>query len=207
MERRIINAVLFVSRFSKESAPCVQFIEKQSLSMEVIYLDSETIREAVQSGTFIQIQKVPTLLLEYNDGSIQLYVGRVKVIEWLKQLFNRSIQQNKPIQQHKPIMKPRAAKTSISKKSTALFDTISSGELSSEEFLSEEDPDVFGITTLVGEDNAEGSPVELIMEKPSAPSTLGLTMTPNIKRGNTSLMNKAKQMQSDRNQALGYKDD
>lgn len=82
----ITEVVLFISSVSKECIPCVAFIVKTKLPVSIIRLDTEEARKKAMTGPFFAITNVPTLLLSYADGNMQLFQGRDKIMPLLVKL-------------------------------------------------------------------------------------------------------------------------
>jgi len=78
----ISDVVLFYSKFSPECKDCVNFVHNYKLPVILIALDTKESREHASSGSLIQIKNVPSMVVSYNDGNVQLYVGKQKIIGW-----------------------------------------------------------------------------------------------------------------------------
>lgn len=88
----IHDVVLFVSSTSQACVPPVHFIRENSLPARLVRLDTNADRTAASRGKFFQIHTVPTLLVTYNDGNIQLFAGQEKVLMWLQQALEMTNQ-------------------------------------------------------------------------------------------------------------------
>ena len=88
VKTQIVNAILFCSKYSKESVQCMEYINKKDLPIHAISLDNRKLREAVLRGNMFQIKSVPTMLIEYASGDIQLFAGRHKIVNWIDQMVN-----------------------------------------------------------------------------------------------------------------------
>ena len=88
VKNQISNAVLFFSRFSNESKICVTRIREYNLPIQLISLDNPKLRELVKRGKMFQITSVPTLLIEYISGDVQLFTGRPKILQWASNLID-----------------------------------------------------------------------------------------------------------------------
>ncbi len=53
------------------------------MPMQVVRLDTESSRKAAANGKFFQITTVPTMVIMYEDGNTQLFLGAPKIIQWL----------------------------------------------------------------------------------------------------------------------------
>lgn len=224
MSRQIADVVLFISRFSRESAPCVQAITGSKLPIKIIPLDTASARDAALNGSTIQIRSVPSLLVEFDDGNIQLFVGRPKIMGWMKHT----------LQQQQPPQAGPAADKETSARRTKLEDFSSSSSSSEEEpsppprrksrrrkppskasrsSSKKEKPKKRQPRPNVTSMEPTETPVELIMEegprpgRPPQPSTSGLMVGQSPKSSNKSLMTAAQQMMADRDSTLGYKAD
>ena len=80
----IEEVILFCSSVSQACIPVIQVIQQFQLPVKIVRLDSTASREAAQNGPYFQIKVVPTLVVTYRDGNLQLFVGQPKTIEWLK---------------------------------------------------------------------------------------------------------------------------
>ncbi len=83
----IQDVVLFVSSISQACILPVQFIQENRFPAKLVRLDTIIDRQAAANGKYIQIHIVPTLLITYSDGNIQLFAGQEKVLMWLQQAF------------------------------------------------------------------------------------------------------------------------
>jgi len=85
----IAEAILFVTSTSRASVPCLQFIAQYKLPVIPVRLDTPEAREKAANGKYFQITVVPTLVITYVDGNIQLFVGTEKIIQWMKSALSR----------------------------------------------------------------------------------------------------------------------
>lgn len=79
----ISEIILFVASNSKASVPCIQFVSKNRIPIQIVRLDTEQARETAANGKFFQVTSVPTLTTFYEDGNVQLFTGTQKIIQWL----------------------------------------------------------------------------------------------------------------------------
>ncbi len=84
----IDEVILFCSSVSQACAPVIQVIQQYQLPVKIVRLDSAASRDAVQNGPFFQIKVVPTLVVTYRDGNLQLFIGQPKILKWLKMIIN-----------------------------------------------------------------------------------------------------------------------
>lgn len=216
MSRQIADVVLFFSKFSRESGPCVEAVIQSKLPIKLVPLDTVEAREAAQRGTAIQIRAVPSLVVELEDGNVQMYVGRPKILAWLK-----SISQSR---QPPPQPTTSSRNSSRSGRNTKL---ASDSDDQSDESESDDSPPPPRKKSPRKKSSPKKkkikkqatqfveSPVDLEFADdppPSRPpplSTSGLSTSSNSGTRKTSdnLMNMAKQMMADRDSTLGYKAD
>ncbi len=79
----ISEAILFVASNSVESGKCLQFITQQRIPMNVVRLDTAEARRTAANGKFFQIVNVPTMVIVYEDGNTQLFLGTPKIVQWI----------------------------------------------------------------------------------------------------------------------------
>lgn len=82
----IDRVILFVSSFSANCAPCVNFVQQHSMPVNIVKLDNAAVRQRVRNGRYFQITNVPTLLVTYTDGNLQLFQGKDKILEWFNNI-------------------------------------------------------------------------------------------------------------------------
>lgn len=58
--------------------------------MQVVRLDTESSRKTAANGKFFQITAVPTMVIMYEDGNTQLFLGTPKIVQWLTALIKTS---------------------------------------------------------------------------------------------------------------------
>lgn len=75
--------ILFASSASRTCVPCLRFLSEHRLPINVVLLDSPLERERAQTGTLFQIVNVPSLLVHYSDGNLQIFEGTRKIMSWL----------------------------------------------------------------------------------------------------------------------------
>lgn len=99
----INNIILFSSKFSEASKHCEEIIHHNRLHIPIIRLDTKKTRDRALNGKFFQIPVVPTLLVTYQDGNTQLFVGYQKIVMWVQNLTERNSQQHqKPKEEEIP---------------------------------------------------------------------------------------------------------
>ena len=97
---QIVDVVLFISKVSKECMPCVNFIGQNRIPVSIVKLDTESSRLAAQTNKNFQITGVPTLLVVFDNGKVQLFTGRDSIIPWLNNTIKNSQQNNNPQQDY-----------------------------------------------------------------------------------------------------------
>jgi len=173
------------------------------MNVKVVRLDTKEARNRAMNGKNFQIKTVPALMILYEDGNMQLFVGREKIMYWLQQSIRPPSPVNKPefaeesseeeyipIKQHKK----KASKKSESKglySGSSKKDKRKKAEAVVE---SEEEEEIIFI------DNEEEE------SKPPPPFTKGLITGAGSKAKSnmSSIMKDAKQMERDRQNSLGY---
>jgi hypothetical protein len=83
----ISEAILFVATNSNACKPCLQFVSQQKIPMQIVRLDTESARKSAENGKFFQITVVPTMVIVYEDGNTQLFLGTQKIIQWFKAMI------------------------------------------------------------------------------------------------------------------------
>lgn len=182
--------VLFYSSASKASRPCYDIVTQTPLreSVKLVCLDSVEARRAAKEGKHFQIVNVPTLVLTFADGNLQLLVGSEKVMFFFKRLLTQRTEENQP--QEEPSDeeetptedRPRGGKKKKAKaKKTKKNRHKEKTEI---EFVGTEDED----------------------DRPPPPPTEGLRVgvASKQKPGMSNLKALAQQMEEDRKASLGY---
>lgn len=83
----ISEVLLFIATNSRACAPCIEFKTHHRFPAQIIRLDSESAREQATNGSFFQITSVPTMVVIYNDGNTQMFVGSPKIIQWMSMII------------------------------------------------------------------------------------------------------------------------
>lgn len=94
----ISEVVLFVSSVSQACIPCIDFIQRFKLPVNLIRLDTVEARNHAKNGKYFSVTIVPTMVVVHDDGNTQMFVGSDKTIQWLKS----SISPNKRVQPPQP---------------------------------------------------------------------------------------------------------
>lgn len=92
----ISEVVLFVSSASRPSMNTLGFAQRSGLPIDVVRLDSAKSRQAAANGKYFQIRSVPTLVVGYSDGNLQLFVGAPKITQWLSMITTGPQSQPEP---------------------------------------------------------------------------------------------------------------
>lgn len=107
----VSEVVLFICSNSHACAPCVQAVQYLRLPIKIVRLDHKKMRDAVSKGKYFKVNDVPTLLVVYNDGNIQLFVGREKVMSWIDQLASMRSKEEIQIETPSPPKKKKKSKS------------------------------------------------------------------------------------------------
>lgn len=83
----ISEVLLFIATNSRACVPCIEFKTHHRFPAQIIRLDSESAREQATNGSFFQITSVPTMVVIYNDGNTQMFVGSPKIIQWMSMII------------------------------------------------------------------------------------------------------------------------
>ena len=86
----ISEVILFISTASRASIPCVNAVKQHQLRISIVKLDSEESRQKAASGKYFQIVGVPALVVIYDNGTIQLFLGGPKILEWMSNITAKS---------------------------------------------------------------------------------------------------------------------
>lgn len=79
------QAVLFVSSASKFCQEPLRYAKGSQLPIDIVRLDTKKARERAQRGKYVQINVVPSLMVIFTDGNLQLFTGSEKIVKWIKQ--------------------------------------------------------------------------------------------------------------------------
>ena len=83
----IIQAILFISSESKNSIGCLDVIRQARLPIDIVRLDDAKSRAKALNGSHFTITHVPTLVLILEGGSVNLFVGKDKIMGILATLM------------------------------------------------------------------------------------------------------------------------
>lgn len=220
------DIVLFTSEKSKICQSCINAISGTTLPVKLFSIDSKVARDKVTRGKHFKIRVVPTLFITFADGNMQLYEGVNKIVRWFEAIEERKkieqkntniYEQEGPTQipPKKPYTSPMAQAAKKHRKIKKMLEQQDeNGMLPPEETpLEEGDPNEgfedgeFLDNEYLDEEGGDEVEIEFINEdgRPPPPPTAGLEMR---KGGGGSsmqdLMAKAKAMQRERDETLGY---
>lgn len=99
----ISDIILFISTSSANCVPALKISRNNNLPIRVIRLDTKEARDRVKRGKYFKIQYVPTLLITYLDGNLQLFEG-IKATQMLSSISEHNRKKNIPIPQTLPSM-------------------------------------------------------------------------------------------------------
>lgn len=79
----ISRIVLFISTVSRPSLMCLKIIREAGMQLDVVRLDTKRDR-AVAKNRKLPIHQVPALLICYDNGMEQIYIGIEKIVKVLR---------------------------------------------------------------------------------------------------------------------------
>lgn len=82
------ESYLFVSTLSVPSQECIKLFQQNRINIDIIRLDSEESRETAKSGQKFFIDSVPSLILIYPNGNLQLLKGAIKIAQWIRYILS-----------------------------------------------------------------------------------------------------------------------
>lgn len=74
--------ILFCTSNSIPSLQTIKYIQSQNLPAQYVRLDTKEARKLAENGKYFKIQYVPTLLVLYDDGNLQLFEGKPKILQF-----------------------------------------------------------------------------------------------------------------------------
>lgn len=92
MNNSISNVILFVCSNSNSSIEPLNLIQYYNIPVQVVKLDNQKARNKAKKGRFFQITSVPSLVVIYQDGTLQMFVGKDKTVNWIQQLVSNKMQ-------------------------------------------------------------------------------------------------------------------
>jgi hypothetical protein len=94
MSTNIDEVILFIHTDTANCVPCVRFVMEYKLPVKIVRLDDPYIREKARNGQYFSITMVPSMVVTYVDGNIQLFVGRDKILTWLNSVVLQASQRS-----------------------------------------------------------------------------------------------------------------
>ena len=178
---QITDVALFYSKFSKPCVSCVEYVQTRNLPVELISLDTVESRDVASKGK-VQIRNVPSLVIKYDNGEVQLYIGVQKILGWLEAALQKS--HPPPIDNY--VQPPEKKKKNPKRKHYKVDPPPNSVEL-----------------VLIDDDHYDhNDQIAPTSSHISTNSKLSMqTAKPSL---NANLMAQAKQMEAERNQLLNY---
>ena len=82
----VADLILFVASNSRPSLHTLSVVERMRIPVNVVKLDTAEARQTAMKGKYFQITNVPTLVVIYADGNLQLFVGAPKINQWIGML-------------------------------------------------------------------------------------------------------------------------
>lgn len=79
----VSEAILFIASNSRACVSTMSLIESTRLPIDIVRLDTQQARQIAMTGKYFQIRVVPTLVVVYSDGNLQLFVGAPKINQWI----------------------------------------------------------------------------------------------------------------------------
>lgn len=80
------ETILFVSKHSPSSLEIAKFVKEIGFEAKIIRLDDDSSRKRARRSSF-PVNTVPTLVVFFEDGNIQGFVGAQKIHDWLVNLL------------------------------------------------------------------------------------------------------------------------
>lgn len=90
MSMSISEVLVFIATNSRVCAEPMKFIEQYRLPAKIVRLDSEEARSIAANGKYFQVTVVPTMVVIYDDGNTQVFVGAQKITQWMGMMMKRS---------------------------------------------------------------------------------------------------------------------
>lgn len=113
----ISEAILFVATNSKSCVSCLNFVVQNRVPIQIVRLDTQEMRSIAANGKYFQINSVPTMVIVYQDGNTQLFLGAPKILQWLAS----SIKSGKPAAKANPVLPARASTRASARVSARSF--------------------------------------------------------------------------------------
>lgn len=97
MNNSINNVILFICSNSNASVEPLNLIKYYQIPIQIVKLDTQKARNKVKKGKFFQITSVPSLVVLYQDGTLQMFIGKEKIINWIQQLIDAKSKPSTPV--------------------------------------------------------------------------------------------------------------
>lgn len=98
MNNSISNVILFVCSNSNASIEPLKLVRYYNIPLQIVKLDTQKARNKAKKGKYFQINSVPSLVVIYQDGTLQMFIGKEKIVNWIQQLVSSKI--NEPTQDY-----------------------------------------------------------------------------------------------------------
>jgi hypothetical protein len=82
----IDNIIIFISSASQKCTVPIKYASKYKLQIRWVRLDTEESRNMARNGKYFQITSVPTMIINYTDSNIQMFIGVEKIMKILQNL-------------------------------------------------------------------------------------------------------------------------
>jgi len=222
----IRDVLLFVSTVDPDSIPCTTFVSKNKIPLKVVRLDTEESREQARNGKQFQITVVPTLVIIFSDGTFQFFIKSQKIISKLIELLTAPQRQSPPPQSQPHTKKPTVVESSgedegSEEEQSEELEPVKkappkkqlkkkpAAKKPRKKIIVEDDE------TIPQADSGQQSPDIVFIDDGKRPSRPPPLPTDNLrvgikssgKRSNKSLIAMAKQMEKEREAALGYREE
>lgn len=166
--------ILFVSSASQSSMQCLHMMRSANIAVQAVRLDTKEARDKAKSGKYFQITNVPSLLIIYEDGNMQLFVSFQKI----SQIVSNMRREEPPPEEEPHVPAKRKKKKAPKSKKTIVYE--------------DDEPDEIEI---LPEPPTKHKPSKRGKKQPPQPRK---------GTKSTSVFDIAKKMQAERDATLGY---
>jgi hypothetical protein len=151
--------ILFFSAFSKNCALSLQMVKNiTNVKTTCMRMDTKYIRDIIQKNRFLNIRSVPTLLIIYTEGNIQLFEGK-KTELWLQNFIQNQNSEETSIDDD---LNNEFSETNVDDIDTEQdFETLESLETPGMKFMSAKDSDGLEYLSSLKKDNTTSTAVSL----------------------------------------------
>jgi len=80
------SVVLFVASLSKTCGVTVKYAMQHSIPVQIVKLDTTEARNRAANGRYFQVKMVPTMIVNYDDGNMEVFIGNDKILPVLSSL-------------------------------------------------------------------------------------------------------------------------